>query len=301
MTSGESICWGVILISLDIFLLQLVIGLSLGAIFAMMASGLSLIFGLMRVVNFAHGSFYMLGAFTLVYLISLIGNFWVCLILGPIIIGSLGILIEVFTIRPLYRTEEYNPLLLTLGLNYVFVDVVRILFGLGGMPSSIPKGLTGMIDLGFMMFPKYRFFMIVAGAAVLLLVWLLINKTNIGMVVRASTKDNDMVEMLGINVRRVWTMVFGIGIALAALSGALIAPITGCYPEMGAFMVVEAFVVVVIGGMGSFAGSIVAGILVGEVIAISSLFYAQAGTVVIFILMAVVLLTTKAGLFGEEV
>jgi branched-chain amino acid transport system permease protein len=289
----------VIDISLNFLLFQAFVGLSLGAIYAMMASGLSLIFGLMRVVNFAHGSFYMLGAYTLVYLISLIGNFWVCLIAAPIIIGLIGVMIEITGIRRLYGTEEFNPLLLTLGLNYVFVDVIRILFGLGGIGSSVPKGLTGMVNLGFLVFPKYRFFMIVAGAVVLLLVWLFINKTNIGMVVRAGTKDNEMVQMLGLNIRLVWTLVFGLGIALAALSGALIAPITGTIPEMGAFMVIEAFVVVVIGGMGSFAGSIVAGVLVGEVIAITNLFYPQAGTVAIFILMAIVLLTTKAGLFGE--
>ena len=265
----------------------------------MMASGLSLIFGLMRVVNFAHGSFYMLGAYTLVYLISLISNFWVCLIAAPIIIGIIGIVIEIVGIRPLYGTEEFNPLLLTLGLNYVFVDIIRILFGLGGVGSSIPKELTGMINLGFVIFPKYRFFIIVAGAIVLFLVWLFINKTNIGMVVRAGTKDNEMVQMLGINIRLVWTLVFGLGIGLAALSGALIAPITGTIPEMGMFMVIEAFVVVVIGGMGSFAGSIVASILVGQVIAITNLFYPQAGTVALFILMVIVLLTTKAGLFGE--
>jgi branched-chain amino acid transport system permease protein len=289
----------VIPISIHALLLQAFIGLSLGSIYVMMASGLSLIFGLMRVVNFAHGSFYMLGAYTLVYLISLIGNFWLCLIVAPILIGILGILIEVGGIRRLYGTEEFNPLLFTLGLNYVFVDIIRILFGLGGIGSSIPKGLTGMVNLGFMMFPKYRFFMILAGAAVVVLIWLFINRTNIGMVVRAGTKDNEMVQMLGINVRLVWTLIFGLGIALAALSGALIAPITGTIPEMGMFMVIEAFVVVVIGGMGSFAGSIVAGILVGEVIAITNLFYPQAGTVAIFILMAIILLTTKAGLFGE--
>ena len=286
-------------ISIKIFLLQAFIGLSLGSIYAMMASGLSLIFGLMRVVNFAHGSFYMLGAYALVYIMSLIGNFWICLIVAPIIIGIIGILVEISAIRPLYGTEEFNPLLLTLGLNYVFVDLIRILFGLGGIGSSIPAGLNGMVNLGFMMFPKYRFFMIVAGAVVLFLVWLFINKTSIGMVVRAGTKDNEMLQMLGINIRLVWTMVFGLGIALAALSGALIAPITGTIPEMGMFMVVEAFVVVVIGGMGSFAGSIVAGVLVGEVIAMVNLWYPQAGTVAIFILMAIVLLTTKAGLFGE--
>jgi branched-chain amino acid transport system permease protein len=290
---------GVIYISIKILLLQAFIGLSLGAIYAMMASGLSLIFGLMRVVNFAHGSFYMLGAYTLVYLFSLIGSFWICLIVAPIMIGILGILVEMGAIRPLYGTEEFNPLLLTLGLNYIFVDLIRILFGLGGIGSSIPEALNGMINLGFTMFPKYRFFMIVAGAVVLFLVWLFINKTNVGMVVRAGTKDNEMVQMLGINIRLVWTLVFGFGIALAALSGALIAPITGTIPEMGMFMVIEAFVVVVIGGMGSFAGSIVAGILVGEVIAIVNLWYPQAGTVAIFILMAIVLLTTKAGLFGE--
>jgi branched-chain amino acid transport system permease protein len=286
-------------ITLRVYLLQIFIGLSLGVIYAMMASGLSLIFGLMRVVNFAHGSFYMLGAYTLVYLISLIGNFWICLLAAPIIVGILGILVEVSGIRRLYGTEEFNPLLLTLGLNYVFVDIIRILFGLGGIGSSIPKALDGMVNLGFMMFPAYRFFIIIIGAAVLFLVWLFINRTNLGMIVRAGTKDNEMVQMLGINIRMVWTLVFGLGITMAALSGALIAPLTGVMPEMGSFMVIEAFVVVVIGGMGSFAGSILAAILVGQVIGITNLFYPQAGTVAIFVLMVVVLLTRKAGLFGE--
>jgi len=287
-------------ITLRIYLLQVFIGLSLGVIYAMMASGLSLIFGLMRVVNFAHGSFYMLGAYTLVYLISLIGNFWICLIVAPIMVGILGILVEVSGIRRLYGTEEFNPLLLTLGLNYVFVDIIRILFGLGGIGSSVPGALDGMVNLGFMMFPRYRLFIIVAGAAVLFLVWLFINRTNLGMVVRAGTKDNEMVQMLGINIRLVWTLVFGLGITMAALSGALIAPITGTIPEMGMFVVIESFVVVVIGGMGSFAGSILAAFLVGQVIAITNLFYPQAGTVAIFVLMVVVLLTKEAGLFGER-
>lgn len=265
----------------------------------MMASGLSLIFGLMRVVNFAHGSFYMIGAYTLVYTLSLFGNFWIALVLVPIIIGVLGIFVEMIGMRRLYGTAEINPMLLTLGLNYVFVDIIRILFGVGGIGSSIPKQLDGRINLGFMMFPKYRFFMIVVGAIVVFLVWFFINKTNIGMVVRAGTKDSEMVQMLGLNIRRVWTMIFGLGIALAALSGALIAPITGTVPEMGLFTVIEAFVVVVIGGMGSFTGSIVAGILVGEVTALTNLFFGQAATVSIFVLMAIILLTTKAGLFGE--
>jgi branched-chain amino acid transport system permease protein len=286
-------------IPLRVYLLQIFIGLSLGVIYAMMASGLSLIFGLMRVVNFAHGSFYMLGAYTLVYLISFVGNFWICLIVAPIIVGMLGILVEVSGIRRLYGTEEFNPLLLTLGLNYVFVDIIRILFGLGGIGSSIPKALDGMVNLGFMMFPAYRFFIIVIGAVVLFLVWLFINRTNLGMIVRAGTKDNEMVQMLGINIRMVWTLIFGLGITMGALSGVLIAPLTGVMPEMGSFMVIEAFVVVVIGGMGSFAGSILAAILVGQVIGITNLFYPQAGTVAIFVLMVVVLLTRKAGLFGE--
>ena len=265
----------------------------------MMASGLSLIFGLMRVVNFAHGSFYMLGAYVLVYLISGVGNFWICLLAAPIFVGILGVLVEIGAIRRLYGTEEFNPLLLTLGLNYVFVDIIRILFGLGGIGSSVPKALEGMVNLGFMMFPAYRFFIIVIGAAVLFLVWLFINRTNLGMIVRAGTKDNEMVQMLGINIRVVWTLIFGLGITMAALSGVLIAPLTGVMPEMGSFMVIEAFVVVVIGGMGSFAGSILAAILVGQVIGITNLFYPQAGTVAIFVLMVVVLLTRKAGLFGE--
>lgn len=280
-------------------LLQLFIGLSLGSIYVLMASGLSLIFGLMRVVNFAHGSFYMVGAYVLTFVMSLWGNLWIGLIVTPVAIGILGMLVERHGLRAIYGTAEVNPLILTLGLNYVLVDLIRILFGLGGTPSAVPARFQGMVNLGFMMFPRYRFFMIVVGALVVFLVWLFINKTNIGMVVRAGTRDGEMVELLGINIRLVWTMIFGLGIALAALSGALVAPISGTTPEMGSFTVIEAFVVVVIGGMGSFVGSIVAGILVGEVIAMTTLWFGQAAQVSIFVLMVVVLLTTKAGLFGE--
>jgi branched-chain amino acid transport system permease protein len=276
------------------------IGLSIGVIYVLMASGLSIIFGLLRVVNFAHGTFYMLGAYGFFYLLSLSGHFWIALILAPIVIGIVGMLVEVVTLRPLYGTNELNPLLLTLGLTYVFVDIVRIAFGLAGEPTSIPSGFTGAVNLGFMFFPKYRLFMIVVGALVMLLVWLFINKTNIGMVVRAGTKDSEMVQMLGINLRRIWTMVFGIGIALAALAGALTAPISGIIPEMGTFTVIEAFVVVVVGGMGSLTGSVVAGLLVGEIISITTLYYGQAGHASIFALMVIILLTTKYGLFGEE-
>ena len=280
-------------------LLQLFIGLSLGSIYVLMASGLSLIFGLMRVVNFGHGSFYMVGAYMLTFVMGLGGNLWIGLVVAPVAIGLLGMLIERCALRPLYGTAEINPLILTLGLNYVLVDLIRIFFGLGGTPSAVPVSFQGMVNLGFMLFPKYRFFMIVVAAVVVVLVWVFINKTNIGMVVRAGTKDGEMVELLGINIRMVWTMIFGLGIGLAALSGALVAPISGTTPEMGSFTVIEAFVVVVIGGMGSFVGSIVAGILVGEVIAMTTLWFGQAAQVSIFVLMVVVLLATKAGLFGE--
>jgi branched-chain amino acid transport system permease protein len=283
-----------------IILLQLVIGLSLGCIYALMASGLSLIFGMMRVVNFAHGSFYMLGAYCFTYVMMLWGYFWVALILGPVIIAVIGMLIEIGTIRPLYGTDEINPLLLTLGLNYAFVDAIRIIFGLGGIPTQIPEGFEGMVNLGFMMFPKYRAFIVLVSAIAVALIWIVIHRTNLGMVIRAGTKDSQMVEMLGINIRVIWTVVFGIGIALAGLAGALYAPISGTIPEMGTWAVIEAFVVVVIGGMGSLTGSIVAGLLVGEMIAIATLFYGQAAQVSIFVLMVIVLLTTKAGLFGEE-
>jgi branched-chain amino acid transport system permease protein len=276
------------------------IGLSLGVIYVLLASGLSIIFGLLRVVNFAHGTFYMLGAYGFFYLLSLSGNFWIALALAPIVIGGIGMIVEKLTLRPLYGTNELNPLLLTLGLTYVFVDLIRIAFGLAGEPTAIPSGFTGAVNFGFMFFPKYRLFVIGVGALVMTLVWLFINKTNIGMVVRAGTKDSEMVEMLGINLRRVWTMVFGIGIALAALAGALHAPLTGIIPEMGVHTVIEAFVVVVVGGMGSLTGSVVAGLLVGEITSITTLYYGQAGQASVYALMVIVLLTTKYGLFGEE-
>ncbi|MEK7743526.1 MAG: branched-chain amino acid ABC transporter permease, partial [Elusimicrobiota bacterium] len=184
-------------------LLQLFIGLSLGSIYVLMASGLSLIFGLMRVVNFGHGSFYMVGAYMLTFVMGLWGNLWIGLVVAPVAIGLLGMLIERCALRPLYGTAEINPLILTLGLNYVLVDLIRIFFGLGGTPSAVPAAFQGMVNLGFMLFPKYRFFMIIVAAVVVVLVWLFINKTNIGMVVRAGTKDGEMVELLGINIRMV--------------------------------------------------------------------------------------------------
>ena len=287
-------------ISAQLIFSQLTIGLSLGIIYVLMATGLSIIFGLLRVVNFAHGTFYMLGAYSFFYILTLSGHFWIALILTPIAIAIIGMVTEVATLRPLYGTNEINPLLLTLGLTYVFVDLIRIAFGLAGEPSVIPKEFSGAFDFGFMIFPKFRFFIIVVGAVVILLVWLFVNKTNIGMVIRAGTKDSEMVQMLGINLRRVWTTVFGMGIALAALAGALSAPISGINPEMGTFTVIEAFVVVVIGGMGSLAGSVVAGLIVGEIVSVTTLFYGQAGHASIFALMVVILLTTKYGLFGEE-
>jgi branched-chain amino acid transport system permease protein len=276
------------------------IGLSLGVIYVLMASGLSIIFGLLRVVNFAHGTFYMLGAYSFFYILSFSGHYWVALILAPVAMGIVGMLVEVITLRPLYGTNEMNPFLLTLGLTYVFVDLIRIAFGVAGEPTSIPEAFAGSVNFGFMIFPKYRLFVIIIGAIVMTLVWLFINKSNIGIVIRAGTRDSEMVQMLGINVRRVWTMVFGVGIALAAMAGALSAPINGINPEMGMFIVIEAFVVVVVGGMGSLTGSIVAGLIVGEIIAITTLYYGQAGHAIVFALMVIILLTTKHGLFGEE-
>ena len=265
-----------------------------------MASGLSLIFGMMRVVNFAHGAFYMIGAYAFTYLMMAGIPFWIALVGGSLIVALMGMLIEMGTLRRLYGTNEINPLLLTLGFGFVIVDGIRLAFGLGGIPTQIPEGFQGMVNLGFMIFPKYRAFIVLASAVLVFSLWLFIYKTNIGIVIRAGTKDNEMVQMLGINVRRVWTLVFSIGIGMAALAGALYAPISGTVPEMGEWRVIEAFVVVVIGGMGSLTGSIVAGLLVGETIALSTFIYGPAGNVSIFIIMIIILLTTKAGLFGEE-
>jgi branched-chain amino acid transport system permease protein len=286
-------------LTLDLIGLQLFTGLALGAVYVLLAIGLSLIFGMLTVVNFAHGAFYMLGAYVGVYFLALGGNFWLCLVAVPLVVGMLGLVVERFLIRPLYGRGIDYPLLLTFGLSYVIVELVRIAFGKAGYPFDTPEALQGAVDIGIGYFPLYRLFIIGATALILVGLWLFLERTSFGLIIRAGARDPQIVRVLGVDVSRVWLLVFGIGTGIAALAGLLAAPLQGVIPEMGGPILVEAFVVTVVGGMGSLLGAVIAGLLVGVVVSLSSLFAPEMAKVSIFALMAVVLLIRPQGFFGR--
>ncbi|MBR2119225.1 MAG: branched-chain amino acid ABC transporter permease [Pseudomonadota bacterium] len=285
--------------SFDLIALQLFTGLALGAIYVLFAIGLSLIFGMLTVVNFAHGAFYMVGAYVGLFLLSLGGNFWLCLVAVPLIVGTIGLVVERFLIRPLYGRGIDYPLLLTFGLSYVMVELIRIAFGKSGYPFDTPELLQGAVNIGVGYFPLYRLFVIGVAAAVLLGLWLFLERTSFGLIIRAGARDPQIVRVLGVNVARVWLFVFGIGSGIAALAGLLAAPLQGVIPEMGATILAEAFVVTVVGGMGSIGGAVIAGLLVGVVVSMTSLFAPEMAKVSIFALMAIVLLIRPQGFFGR--
>lgn len=286
-------------ISLSLFLMQIVAGVALGAIYALIALGLSLIFGMLTVVNFAHGAFYMVGAFLGVYFYTLTQNFWFSLLLTPLTVGVLGLLVERFLVRPLYGRGIDYPILLTFGLSYVLIEAMRILFGIGGVPTSTPAILRGAVNLGIGYFPLYRLFLIGAAAVVILGLWLFIEKTRYGLIIRAGSRDPEIVRVLGIDISLIWLLVFGLGAAIAGLSGVLAAPTRAVNPEMGIPILAESFVVTVVGGMGSLVGAVVAGLLVGVVFSMTSLFAPDLADLSIFVLMAVVLVVRPQGLFGK--
>jgi branched-chain amino acid transport system permease protein len=286
-------------ISPQLFALQLMTGIALGAVYALLAIGLSLIFGMLTVVNFAHGAFFMVGAFFGIYSIALTGSFWFSLLLVPLATGAIGLVCERFLVRPLYGRGIDYPLLLTFGLSYVMIDVMRFTFGIEGLPTSTPPDLRGAVFLGFGHFPLYRLFLIAATAVIVLGLWLFIEKTRYGLIIRAGSRDPEIVKVLGIDISRVWWLVFGIGTAIAGLSGLLAAPTRAVNPEMGIPILAESFVVTVVGGMGSLPGAVVAGLLVGVVFSMTSLLAPEYAELSIFVLMAVVLLIRPQGFFGK--
>jgi len=280
-------------------LAQVFTGLVLGMIYVLLAIGLSLIFGLMTVVNFAHGALYMLGAYFGVLLLSQTKSFWVALIVAPLMVGALGLLIERFLIRRLYGRSPDDPLLLTFGLSLILIEGVKVFWGKIGLTLDPPRALAGAVDLGFMIFPAYRLFLVAVIAAVLIALYFFLGRTNIGLIIRAGSRDPLMVRALGIDLGRVWLVVFGIGTALAGLAGILAGPMRGAYAEMGVTMVIESFVVIVVGGMGSLLGAVVAGLLIGQVVGLTTFFVPKAAEIMVFVVMAVVLLVRPSGLFGE--
>ncbi len=284
---------------LSTLLAQVFTGLVLGMIYVLLAIGLSLIFGLMTVVNFAHGALYMLGAYFGVLLLGYTKNFWVALIVAPLMVGALGLLIERFLIRRLYGRSPDDPLLLTFGLSLILVEGVKVLWGKIGLTLDPPRALAGAVDLGFMIFPAYRLFLVAVVVAVLIALYFFLGRTNIGLIIRAGSRDPLMVRALGIDLGRVWLIVFGIGTALAGLAGILAGPMRGAYAEMGVTMVIESFVVIVVGGMGSLLGAVVAGLVIGQVVGLTTLFVPKLAEIMVFLVMAVVLLVRPSGLFGE--
>jgi branched-chain amino acid transport system permease protein len=290
----------VIDISVSALMAQVFTGLVLGMIFVLLAIGLSLIFGLMTVVNFSHGAFYMLGAYFGFFLLGFTKSFWLALVVAPLLVGLFGFVVERVLIRPLYGRSPDDPLLLTFGLSLVLVELVRVIWGKFGLTFDPPKMLAGAVNLGFTMFPLYRLFVIAVTAIVLVALWLFLVKTPVGLVIRAGSRDPLMVRALGFDLGRMWLLVFGIGSALAGLAGVLAGPMRGVYAEMGVTMIIESFVVVVVGGMGSLPGAVVAGLLIGQVVSLTTFFVPKMAEIMVFIFMAAVLLIRPSGLFGEE-
>ncbi|CAG9180082.1 branched-chain amino acid ABC transporter permease [Cupriavidus pampae] len=287
-------------VSFNLIAQQLVTGLALGSIYVLIGVGLSLVFGLLTVVNFAHGAFFMVGAYIGVLVYARTGNFWLCMLVVPIASAALGMLAERFLIRPLYGRGIDYPLLLTFGLAYVLMDLVRMGFGVQGEQMETPELLQGAVDIGIGMFPLYRLFLIGVTAFVLLALWLLLEKTRFGLIVRAGARDPLVLRTLGINMSTIWLTIFGAGTAIAGLAGLLAAPMRGVSPEMGVPVLVEAFVITVVGGMGSLGGAVVAGLLVGVVVSFTTLFQPEFADFSMFALMAIMLIVRPNGLFGRK-
>jgi branched-chain amino acid transport system permease protein len=279
---------------------QLLVGLINGAFYAMLSLGLAVIFGLLNIINFTHGAQYMLGAFCAWFLLNSLGlGYWPALILAPIIVGVLGIVIERLLLRHIYGLDHLYGLLLTFGLALIIEGVFRQQFGSSGQPYAIPPELQGGRNLGFMFLPNYRAWIIVASLVVCLTTWFMIERTRLGAYLRAATENPVLVQAFGINVPRMITLTYGAGVALAALAGVMAAPIYQVSPLMGANIIITVFAVVVIGGMGSILGAIVSGFALGLVEGLTKVFYPEASSTVIFVIMALVLLVKPAGFFGR--
>jgi branched-subunit amino acid ABC-type transport system permease component len=282
-----------------VLLPQLLHGLVFGAALGLLALGLTVIFGLLGVMNFAHGELYMLGAYAGIAVVGATHSFWTALIVAPIAVGAIGALTEVITLRPLYRREPLYGLILTFGLALVFREAVRQIWG-GDMRRIMPP-VTGSTPLLGMIYPNYRLFLLAASAILLLAIWLFFTKTRAGILVRAAVQDAEMLDGLGVNVPRVFTLTFAGSAALAALAGLLLAPIFTVYPQMGVEMILLAFIVVILGGMGSMGGSVVAAFVIGLAQSLLTLWMnPQRVAIAIFALMIVVLIVRPRGFFGRE-
>ena len=279
---------------------QLLIGLINGAFYALLSRGLSVIFGLLNIINFTHGAQYMMGAFAAYFLLNWAGlGYWWALLLAPIAVGITGIVLERTTLKRLYQLDHLYGLLLTFGFALIIQGLFRHQYGSSGLPYSMPPELVGGRNLGFMFLPNYRAWVIAFSLAVCLTTWYVIERTRLGSYLRAATENPSLVQAFGINVPRMITLTYGFGVGLAALAGVLAAPIYQVNPLMGADLIIVVFAVVVIGGLGSILGSIVTGFGLGVVEGFTKVFYPEASNTVIFVIMVVVLLLRPAGLFGR--
>jgi len=289
-------------IPLQAFLGQLLLGLVNGAFYALLSLGLAVIFGLLGIVNFAHGALYMLGAFAAWIMLDKFGiNYWWALLLAPLTVGALGVAIERLFLKHLYKIDPIYGLLLTFGLALIAEGIFRELYGVSGQNYNVPDLLTGATNLGFMVLPNYRAWVVVVSLAVCLGTWYLIERTRLGAYLRAGTENAALVQAFGINVPLMVMLTYGAGAALAALAGVLAAPIIQVNPLMGSNLIIVVFAVVVIGGMGSIMGSILTGLGLGVIEGLTRVFYPEASSIVVFIIMVIVLMIRPAGLFGKEV
>lgn len=288
-------------ISPQVLMGQLLLGLINGSFYAVLSLGLAVIFGLLNIINFSHGAQYMMGAFVAWMLLHYLGiGYWPALLLVPLIMAGTGILLERLMISRLYHLDHLYGLLLTFGIALIIQGLFRNFYGISGLPYQIPAVLTGGFNLGFMFLPTYRAWVVVASVVVCFSTWFMIEKTRLGAYLRAATENPVLVGAFGINVPRMVTLTYGLGVALAGFAGVLAAPIYSVNPNMGADLIIVVFAVVVIGGMGSILGAIVSGYALGIVEGLTRVFYPQGSSVVIFVIMAIVLLVRPSGLFGRE-
>src|SRR5436189_1764007 len=279
---------------------QLLVGLINGSFYALLSLGLAVIFGMLNIINFAHGAVYMMGAFVAYFLLNLAGiGYWPALIIAPVVVGIFGMFLERTMLKWLSGLDHLYGLLLTFGLALIIQGVFQNYFGSSGLPYSIPDELKGGMNLGFMFLPIYRGWVVVFSLIVCLLTWYLIERTRLGAYLRAATENPTLVRAFGVNVPRMITLTYGFGVALAALAGVMAAPIYNVSPQMGANLVIVVFAVVVIGGMGSIMGAIVTGFGLGVIEGLTKVFFPEASNTVIFVIMVIVLLTRPAGLFGR--
>lgn len=288
-------------ISLPALLSQLLLGLVNGSFYAILSLGLAVIFGLLNVINFAHGALFMLGAvLTWMAMNYFDVNYWVMLAVAPVIVGLFGILIERLLLRWIYKLDHLYGLLLTLGLTLLIEGVFRSIYGVSGLAYDTPDALASATDLGFMILPNYRAWVVVASLVVCFATWFVIEKTRLGAYLRAGTENPRLVEAFGVNVPLMITLTYGFGVALAAFAGVLAAPVIQVSPLMGQNLIIVVFAVVVIGGMGSIMGAILTGLGLGVIEGLTKVFYPEASSTVVFVIMVIVLLIRPAGLFGKE-